>query len=86
MKKILFDEYISYLQDYVIVYSDLDNIDPLPLTFDEWLTDINTLGYPFTDDAEKMIDFVELTKDEFLESYSYLTEYDYFVTILEYYK
>ena len=31
----------------------------------------------FIDDAEKMADFVELTKSEFLSSYSYLTEQEY---------
>ena len=31
----------------------------------------------FIDDKEKMKDFIELTKEEFLESYSYLTEEEY---------
>jgi hypothetical protein len=31
----------------------------------------------FIDDKEKMLDFFELTKEEFLESYSYLTEEEY---------
>jgi hypothetical protein len=31
----------------------------------------------FIDDEEKMVDFFELTKEEFLESYSYLTEEEY---------
>ena len=31
----------------------------------------------FSNDKEKMIDFLELTKDEFLQSYSYLTEKEY---------
>lgn len=31
----------------------------------------------FSDDKEKMIDFNILTKDEFLKSYSYLTEQEY---------
>ena len=34
----------------------------------------------FTDDKEKMRDFSELTKEEFLESYSYLTEEEYELT------
>ena len=34
----------------------------------------------FTDDVEKMIDFMTLTKWEFLQSYSYLTEEEYDVT------
>ena len=35
---------------------------------------------PFVDDEEKMKDFFELTKEEFLESYSYLTEEEYDAT------
>lgn len=34
----------------------------------------------FINDEEKMLDYFELTKDEFLESYSYLTEEDYNAT------
>lgn len=35
----------------------------------------------FADDAEKMVDFAELTKEEFLFSYSYLTEEEYDATV-----
>ena len=35
---------------------------------------------PFVDDGEKMRDFFDLTKEEFLKSYSYLTEEEYDVT------
>ena len=35
---------------------------------------------PFTNDGEKMRDFFDLTKEEFLESYSYLTEEEYDAT------
>ena len=35
----------------------------------------------FTDDEEKMKDFYKLTKDEFLDSYSYLTEQEYELTM-----
>lgn len=34
----------------------------------------------FLDDEDKMRDYFELTKDEFLKSYSYLTEDDYDAT------
>ena len=37
----------------------------------------------FADDAEKMIDFNTLTKEEFLQSYSYLTEAEYEATLRE---
>lgn len=35
---------------------------------------------PFVDDGEKMRDFFALTKEEFLDSYSYLTEEEYDAT------
>ncbi len=31
----------------------------------------------FIDDVDKMADFLELSKEEFLQSYSYLTEFEY---------
>ena len=34
----------------------------------------------FFDDEEKMVDFESMTKDEFLKSYSYLTEEEYDLT------
>ena len=37
----------------------------------------------FVDDAEKMVDFNTLTKEEFLQSYSYLTEAEYEATLQE---
>ena len=37
----------------------------------------------FTDDLEKMRDFYILSKSEFLESYSYLTEKEYDLTMKE---
>lgn len=39
---------------------------------------------PFIDDEEKMRDFKELTKEEFLQTYSYLTEEEYDMTEKEY--
>ena len=36
----------------------------------------------FCDDTEKMVDFINLSKEEFLESYSYLTEEEYEATKL----
>lgn len=40
----------------------------------------------FIDDKEKMNDFENLTKEEFLKSYSYITEKDYDETFVEYIK
>ena len=37
----------------------------------------------FTDDTEKMRDFKILTKEEFLNSYSYITEEEYNLTLKE---
>ena len=34
-------------------------------------------AHPFLDDKEKMLDFFMLSKEAFLESYSYLTEEEY---------
>ena len=39
------------------------------------------MGYIFTNDHEKMIDFFILPKDEFLQFYCYLTEKDYDATV-----
>ena len=35
----------------------------------------------FIDDKEKMIDFFNISKDEFLQSYSYLNEKEYDLTL-----
>ena len=40
--------------------------------------------HDFLLDTEKMYDFVRLTKDEFLQSYSYLTEDEYDLTSMKY--
>ena len=37
----------------------------------------------FCDDAEKMVDFFQLSKEEFLESYSYMTEEEYLLTSIK---
>lgn len=37
----------------------------------------------FIDDKEKMLDFFQLSKEEFLKSYSYLTEEEYDATAHE---
>lgn len=50
---------------------------------DECLNEIETKEeeiLSFHDDREKMIDFLELSKEEFLTSYSYLTEEEYKAT------
>ena len=41
---------------------------------------VKDLYKDFTDDKEKMRDFKLLTKEEFLKSYSYLTEKEYDLT------
>lgn len=37
----------------------------------------------FCDDAEKMFDFFQLSKEEFLRSYSYMTEEEYLLTFIK---
>ena len=38
-------------------------------------------GYNFIDDGDKMRDFMKLSKEDFLQSYAYLTEEDYDETV-----
>lgn len=40
----------------------------------------------FINDEEKMSDFIKITKEEFLDTYSYLTEKEYDDTFVEYEK
>ena len=37
----------------------------------------------FCDDAEKMVDLFQLSKKEFLKSYSYMTEEEYLLTSIK---
>ena len=58
---------------------------PEEFTNDKTPNMIKTKTYTdFCDDAEKMIDFVNLSKREFLSSYSYLTEIEYNLTRSKY--
>lgn len=41
---------------------------------------VDITGYSFINDIEKMHDFMILNMDEFLLSYSYLNENDYYAT------
>tara|TARA_Y100000310_G_C20323349_1_gene641815 strand:+ start:290 stop:598 length:309 start_codon:yes stop_codon:yes gene_type:complete len=58
----------------------------LPKEFtDETPNMIKTTAYTdFCDDAEKMLDFVKLNKNDFLSSYSYITELEYNITRSKY--
>lgn len=38
----------------------------------------------FLNDKEKMIDFLELPKQEFLKSYSYITDEEYITTLIHF--
>lgn len=42
--------------------------------------------YTFIKDKEKMKDFLKLNKEDFLKSYSYLYEEEYYATVWEYIK
>lgn len=52
----------------------LDKIKEIIQSKEKTLTD-------FADDKEKMIDFKEMPKDAFLQSYSYITEEEYELTL-----
>jgi hypothetical protein len=55
---------------------------PLPFSINEF--DCHHHNHAdFIDDEEKMKDFNELSKEEFLSSYSYITEEEYNLTRLE---
>lgn len=46
-------------------------------------TEMNKINYTgFNDDAEKMADFREMDRESFLQSYSYLTDMEYDLTII----
>ena len=80
-------EKIRFVPEYCAVWADV----PLPPEIIKAICKYNRMCRsehtkrrvsvcPFTDDAEKMRDFYELTKEEFLQSYSYLTEDEYDAT------
>lgn len=47
------------------------------------ITEMNKINYTgFNDDAEKMADFREMDRESFLQSYSYLTDMEYDLTII----
>lgn len=62
-------------------FSDIVSEELLKQLFDE--EDTKEFNQSFAGDAEKMIDFNALTKEEFLQSYSYLTEAEYEATLQE---
>tara|TARA_R110002020_G_scaffold438919_1_gene649394 strand:+ start:828 stop:1094 length:267 start_codon:yes stop_codon:yes gene_type:complete len=51
--------------------------------FSDFWQDVTPNYKSFIDDKEKMIDFYILSKQEFLQSYSYLTELEYDLTAKE---
>ena len=73
---------IFKLSDIIAKYTGmLADIAKKTMEFGNETQMINTAKYSdFCDDAEKMRDFAILTKDEFLMSYSYLTEEEYDLT------
>lgn len=69
---------VQVQQEYIIgeVIYFCDNNEEKQFVFSE-------KGNHFIDDAEKMIDFQKMTREEFLKSYSYLKEEDYQATLKE---
>ena len=59
------------------------NINAYYLRRNKTISKAEVFNQSFADDAEKMIDFNTLTKEEFLQSYSYLTEAEYEATLQE---
>tara|TARA_B100001939_G_scaffold287081_1_gene257485 strand:+ start:184 stop:720 length:537 start_codon:yes stop_codon:yes gene_type:complete len=72
MKEIIGDDYPTYEESVNMTLADRAKkghyVCNIPAT-------------DFTDDEEKMADFHRLTKQEFLDSYSYLTEEEYNLTM-----
>ena len=69
MKEIIGDDYPTYEDAVNMTLSEKGHyVCNIPAT-------------DFTDDEEKMADFNKLTKQEFLDSYSYLTEQEYELTM-----
>ena len=69
MKEIIGDDYPTYEDSVNMTLRDKGHyVCNIPAT-------------DFTDDKEKMVDFNKLTKQEFLDSYSYLTEQEYELTM-----
>lgn len=63
----------------------IDSDDEFVIEVTNYDESLSKFVYPFIDDEEKMWDFYKLRKDEFLESYSYITEEEYDATYKEVY-
>lgn len=71
------EQYVHSMKDMIDHINERMPIE-MQLKEEDYLMNIIT---PFTDDKEKMRDFFVLSKEDFLFSYSYLTEEEYDATI-----
>lgn len=76
---------ISAYSNYVVEFYEEHDEGSQPASFKEFLE----IDYPmiykddlsFIDDTEKMVDFITISKEEFLDSYEYLSEMEYDATM-----
>lgn len=74
------DETMGEFLDEVGIKADADEFEISYALLTCGFHPLKDSHYPFLTDWEKMRDFVKLSKEEFLESYSYLTETEYDMT------
>lgn len=55
----------------------INSLDDVMTEMKKYIESYCCIKSSFTDDVDKMADFLELLKEEFLQSYSYLTEFEY---------
>ena len=65
------------------VFQSYNLKEELKLELKKHFKSLNTKYTSFIDDAEKMADFKQLSKEDFLNSYSYLNEIEYDLTLVE---
>lgn len=73
------NDYFRVLYNVLLVITGLEEFQSMEVNMDIKQNKDDELS--FLDDEEKMRDFKELTKEEFLFSYSYLTEEEYDATM-----
>lgn len=79
---------LSEYSDYVVHFNEDHDEGCNPVSLLEYANNdfefANHNALSFVNDVDKMIDFVVLSKEEFLDSYSYLTEEEYNETLIDY--
>lgn len=76
---------INQYNTYVLTFNDIHDSNDTPVSIFEFATNDYVSGAnSFLEDDDKMYDYLILSKEEFLQSYSYLTEEDYDLTDTEF--